>query len=180
VFNNSSRGHDALVQFVHDWRAVPIEDWLGWMASRVGPTPPAVGSTPSRQRPPLQVLSETAHLEAVHAALKHWHLPAAFEANPLLQTRLVRTARAGEESPSTTLRRLILCETERLSGRPKDTKFLRALELTYLRPAGSQELAAERLGLPFGTYRYQLRTALARIAQQLWQQETQAQAPTPD
>lgn len=166
--------------FVHDWRAVPIEDWLGWMASRVGPTPPAAGSTPSRQRPPLQVLSEAAHLEAVHAALKHWHLPAAFEANPLLQTRLVRTARAGEENPGTTLRRLILCETERLSGRPKDTKFFRALDLTYLRPAGSQELAAERLGLPFGTYRYQLRTAVARIAQQLWQQETQAQAPTPD
>lgn len=164
------------VIFVHDWRAVPIDEWLGWMASRMGPTPPATGSCPSHRRPPLCVLSEAEHRDAVQAALKHWHLPATFEANPLLHTRLVRTARSGDESPAATLRRLILLATERLSGRPRDTKFFRALDLTYLRPAGSQELAAERLGLPFGTYRYQLRTALARIAQQLWQQETS----TPD
>ena len=57
-------------------------------------------------------------------------------------------------------------------ARPRDAKFWRALELTYFRPAGSQELAAERLALPFGTYRYQLATGIERVVQTLWTQET--------
>ena len=55
--------------------------------------------------------------------------------------------------------------------RPRDARFGRALELTYVRPAGSQELAAERLGIPFGTYRYQLATGIERIARALWERE---------
>jgi len=58
----------------------------------------------------------------------------------------------------------------------RDRKFLRAIELTYLKPAGSQERAAERLGLPFGTYRYQLGKGLAQLACALWSREMSGEA----
>jgi hypothetical protein len=62
----------------------------------------------------------------------------------------------------------LLEQAQALRERPRDAKFWRALELTYFRPAGSQEIAAERLGVPFGTYRYQLATGIERVAQALW------------
>ncbi len=58
----------------------------------------------------------------------------------------------------------------------RDRKFLRAIELTYLKPAGSQEQAAERLGLLFGTYRYQLGKDLAQLACALWSREMSGEA----
>jgi hypothetical protein len=48
---------------------------------------------------------------------------------------------------------------------------LGALEHTYLLPTPGQEAAAELLGLPFSTYRYQLSAAIARITDWLWQRE---------
>ena len=79
---------------------------------------------------------------------------------------------AQAEAAGDALRRLLVETVEALKTRPRDAKFGRALELTYVRPAGSQELVAERLGLPFGTYRYQLATGIDRVAQTLWAQET--------
>jgi len=52
-------------------------------------------------------------------------------------------------------------------------KLYRALECTYLAPAATQELAAERLGLPFNTYRYQLAAAVKRVSDSLWRRELQ-------
>jgi hypothetical protein len=56
-------------------------------------------------------------------------------------------------------------------------KLYRALDCTYLSPAATQELAAERLGLPFNTYRYQLAAAVKRVTETLWQRELQADTP---
>ena len=42
---------------------------------------------------------------------------------------------------------------------------------TFLQPAATQELAAERLGLPFSTYRYHLAGGIRRVTEQLWQRE---------
>ena len=39
---------------------------------------------------------------------------------------------------------------------PRDAKLQRALARTYVRPAQTQELAADALGLPFSTYRRHL------------------------
>ena len=60
---------------------------------------------------------------------------------------------------------------------PRDDKLLRALERTYLRPAPTQEAAAELLGLPFSTYRRHLSQGVARIVAWLWDHEVYGSAP---
>lgn len=157
--------------FAHDWRAVPMNLWLNKLGASqvpVGQSRPAteIGLT-------VQVLTEQRFKEAVQDALKRWQDPLELGRNPLLQSGLVHTARLPAEEAATTLRRLITAAGDRLANHPRHAKFLKTIELTYWRPAGSQELAAERLGLPFGTYRYQLRMAIDRLSQALWHQETQ-------
>jgi hypothetical protein len=39
---------------------------------------------------------------------------------------------------------------------------------TYFQPAATQESAAERLGLPFSTYRYHLARGIERMVEWLW------------
>jgi len=66
---------------------------------------------------------------------------------------------------------LICGAANALRGSPRSEKLFRALDATYLRPAATQELAAEHLGLPFNTYRYQLNAAIDRVTNALWEQE---------
>lgn len=54
---------------------------------------------------------------------------------------------------------------------PKEEKFYRALRHIYLRPALTQERAADLLNLPFSTYRRHLEAGIERIADALWQRE---------
>ena len=108
----------------------------------------------------------------VRDALRAFNDKAALMASPLNASALVHGCRRDSEGPADTLRRLLTETVRALGDRPRDAKFSRALELTYLRPAGSQELAAERLGVPFGTYRYQLTTGIERVVQALWARET--------
>jgi hypothetical protein len=42
---------------------------------------------------------------------------------------------------------------------------------TYLRPAATQEAAADALGLPFSTYRGHLARGIERVIDWLWQRE---------
>jgi hypothetical protein len=51
-------------------------------------------------------------------------------------------------------------------GRPR-----RAVDVTFLRGAPTQEAAAERLGLSFSTYRRQLERGIAAVADYLWTRE---------
>jgi len=60
---------------------------------------------------------------------------------------------------------------ETLNAAPKDEKFARALLYTFFQPAATQESAAERLGLPFSTYRYHLARGEDRIVEWLWSLE---------
>lgn len=143
--------------FVHDWRATPLTTWLGLM-----------GPGDTTQAPSL---TEPDFVAAVHESLRHWHDSAQLGLNPLMHSRLAQASRRPDETTQDSLRRAILLTAKSLSSHPKHAKFIRAIELTYWRPVGSQELAAERLGLPFGTYRYQLRTAIARLAAALYLRE---------
>jgi hypothetical protein len=54
---------------------------------------------------------------------------------------------------------------------PGNERLYRALACTFFEPAATQELAAERLGLPFSTYRYQLAGGLRRVTERLWRRE---------
>ena len=99
----------------------------------------------------------------------------ALAANPLLRSRLASEHAGGEPSAST-LQALVREATETLRGNPRDEKRYRAILHTYLKPAATQELAAERLGLPFSTYRYQLGSGIERVTQLLWQRELSGSA----
>ena len=62
-----------------------------------------------------------------------------------------------------------------LARHPRDDKLLRAVDRTYLRPAGTQEAAAAVLGLPFSTYRRHLTQGMTRIVSWVWDQEVYGQ-----
>jgi hypothetical protein len=66
------------------------------------------------------------------------------------------------------LRAVLIEAAELLHGHPRDEKLFRAVDRTYLRPAPTQERAAELLGLPFSTYRRHRRDGLDRIVETLW------------
>jgi hypothetical protein len=74
------------------------------------------------------------------------------------------------------LRRLLEAAVETLRSHPRDEKLYRAVWHTYFEPAESQELAAERLGLPFSTFRYRLKGGVERVIELLWEQDTQGGA----
>jgi hypothetical protein len=143
--------------FTHDWRQVAIEPWLELMAGReldAGFEPPATATE--------LALSQTEFTAAVRAALRDLHRPDALAANPLQRTRM---ARGGD------LTGLIEQAVAALRADPRDAKLARALDRTYLRPAPTQERAAELLDLPFSTYRRHLARGTERVASWLWQRE---------
>jgi hypothetical protein len=155
--------------YLHDWRREPIEQWLGVMADREINTEPAPRQAPA----PAQRWSRPDFERAVRDALRLYCDRSSLEASPLAASMSVSAARTEGERPGATLQRVLMEAAQKLRERPRDQKFWRALELTYFRPAGSQELAAERLGLPFGTYRYQLATGIERVVQAMWAREAE-------
>jgi hypothetical protein len=151
----------------HDWRAEPADRWLEIMGEREiaseAPPPPSSGQSP------VQVLSRPDFEQAVRQALKDYHRPQGLASNPLLRSRLVLDRNSGD--PVESLRQLVMDAAESLNGSPNDEKLYRAINRTYLKPAPSQEQAAELLGLPFNTYRYHLSGGLRRITDELWKIE---------
>jgi hypothetical protein len=109
-------------------------------------------------------LEKTSFTEAVKNALRDYHQPSALLGNPLLR----QLPTAADQNPSQALRLVLWQEAQQLLRLPKEEKFYRALEATYFEPAQTQELAAERLNVPFGTYRYQLQKATERLCELLW------------
>ena len=79
--------------------------------------------------------------------------------------------RSAELSAPEALRELLYEALDALRAEPRGEKLARALERTYLRPAPTQEAAAELLGLPFSTYRGHLTRGLDRVADWLWRRE---------
>ncbi|MFI8974973.1 ATP-binding protein [Nocardia asteroides] len=151
--------------FAHDWRRVGIPEWLDLTNDRVvepgiaRPTPPE----------PELVLSQPEFAEAVRSALRELSRGGHLERNPLLRSRVVR-ARSGPITGAA-LRELLVTIIESLRADPRADKLYRVLDRTYLRPAGTQERAAEVLGLPFSTYRRHLTQALDRVSAQMWERE---------
>ncbi|SFN17790.1 hypothetical protein [Variovorax sp. OV329] len=156
--------------YLHDWHAVPIERWLDVMVDReLGEERPMADPFAS---PAAARLARHAFDRAVREALRVLDNRSALASSPLTASTLVNAASDGSRPPGETLQQLLVEAVEALGRRPRDAKFSRALELTFVRPAGSQELAAERLGVPFGTYRYQLATGIDRLVAALWERET--------
>jgi hypothetical protein len=155
--------------FAHDWRTQPWDSWWDHLADRsidIEPQPEPSRETPETQ---LVVLSEPEFAASVRRALREYALPHELAHNPLLRSRLVREA-AGAD-PVSTLQALLTDALERVRAMPRAEKFARALHYTYIQPARSQEQAAERLGLPFTTYRYQLSRGTELVTRWLWERE---------
>jgi len=158
--------------FAHDWRTDPFDAWLE-EASRGG-ADERIADQPPRPLAALEVLSQPDFDAAVRKALRDYHRPT-LATNPLLRSRLVFEHAHGDPGASSLKALIAEAAAElRASRGARSEKLYRALACTYLEPAATQELAAERLGLPFNTYRYQLAAAIKHIVDSLWQRELRA------
>lgn len=157
--------------FGNDWRVLSPPDWLARLAQKetAGDRPLA----PPERGETLLVLSEPEFAEAVRNALRYLGEDAALRTNPLLRSRLVAgqgaSAAAGERL--TALRSVLRETAELLQGAPRTARGYQALLHTYLTPAPSQEEAADRLDLPFSTYRRHLAEGIGELTRLLWQRE---------
>lgn len=142
----------------HDWRAVPAPVWLDRLLS---------AGTPVEHEPELAVLSQEEFTDAIRKALRHLSKHGELAANPLTRSRLL----ADRADPAHALRELIEESIRELGRDPRAGKPHRALDVTYLRGAPTQEAAAELLGLSFTTYRRHLMAGIERICADLWRRE---------
>jgi hypothetical protein len=155
--------------FARDWRRIGGVEWLERMAEReLGDEAPEPGT--ERETAPVLALSQPEFADAVRRALRDLHRPDALATNPLARTRVVRERGAELPAPEA-LRELLHAAVDALRADPRGEKLVRALECTYLRPAPTQEAAAELLDLPFSTYRGHLTRGLERVVDWLWQRE---------
>ncbi|KOV59647.1 hypothetical protein ADK64_32670 [Streptomyces sp. MMG1121] len=91
---------------------------------------------------------------------------------PFLTTEPFRPlpgARHGQERPA--LVAVSAVERARMPPRVSRTAARDALTAGYFSGASTQEAAARRLGLPYGTYRRHLRQGLDLLCEVLWEQE---------
>jgi len=98
---------------------------------------------------------------AVRSALRDLADDAALGGNLLCSTRLA------DDGP--TLRAFVTDAVEALAA--PSPKQHRAVRTTYLLRVSTQEAAAERLHLPFSTYRRHLTAGIAAVCDQLWELE---------
>lgn len=155
----------------HDWRALPPLEWLDLLGQREVSSAPSYNIAPP---PTLDVLTRDEFCEAVRNALRDWHRPHDLRKNRLLRTRVVvnRAGRnAGIEERVTALQSLIREACESMRGAKREGKFLRALYHGYIKPAPTQERAAEAMDVPFSTYRRYLKSGLDSVADFLWKRE---------
>jgi hypothetical protein len=155
-------------QFAHDFRETPVDTWLEVVTERALeqdftlPPPHAAEAL---------ALSREEFDDAVRQALRDLHRPDLLARNPLLGVRLLRNHAGDREPDAVDLEALLSDAIDALRGHPRDDKLFRAVERTYVRPAATQELAAEALGVPFSSYRRHLTQGIARVGSWLWDRE---------
>jgi hypothetical protein len=120
--------------------------------------------------PSVPALSEAEFAQAVKQALRDVHERDALARNPLAAARIVAD-RGDGDPPGEVLEALLREAVASLGRHPRNEKLQRVLDRTYLRPAATQERAAELLDLPISTYRRHLARGVSRVADWLWQRE---------
>lgn len=156
----------------HDWRVRSPLAWLDLLARReVAPDAEVVAPAPET---PLIVLSQAEFSSAVHDALRDFARPIKLRENALTCARMV-VERVGPAAPPeermSALQGLLRDTVEKPQVSPREAKLYRAVEYTYLKPAMTQEQAAEELDVPFSTYRRHLKAGMLRVIDSLWQKE---------
>lgn len=157
--------------FAHDWRARPPTAWLDVLAKREM----SMGATPPKPTlPALAVLDKEAFAAAIKTALRSVTKPYNLTSNPLLDARLIADrvpTDADAADRVEALLALLHSTAEQLSASPSFAKGIRALDKAYLHPAPTHEQAAERLNLPYSTFRRHLKKGEAALIDRLWQLE---------
>ena len=153
--------------FAHDFRVVPAEQWLEVMGDRERAL-----DAPGCREPTVSLgtLSYPEFAEAVRDVLRNALRPDRLTRNPLLGSRIAR-ARGGPGTSPAVLVELVRDAADVMGRDQRDEKYRRAVDRTYLRPAATQERAAEVLDLPFSTYRRHLARGITGIVDLMWQQE---------
>lgn len=155
--------------FARDFRETSRRTWLELLRDRRLSDSEDVARLP-REGDRLLVLAEDDFADAVRDALRGLARPGGLDGNPLLRSRVVverLDGRRAEEALADLLERAV----DELADHPRDEKLQRALDLTYFRPAPTQEAAAERLGLPFSTFRRHLGAGIDHVTGWLWERE---------
>ncbi|WP_164540665.1 ATP-binding protein [Streptomyces abyssomicinicus] len=155
--------------FACDWRVTPLSIWFDRTQ------PGALTETPARPAAdaPAAPLTRAAFDTAVRDALRDWHRPDVLAAGPLRTTRMV-TGQPGfaAEHSGEMLRELLSDAVDALRADPRDAKLHRVLATTFFHRVPSHMVAAERLSLPYSTYRRHLQRGCERVCDILWQRET--------
>jgi hypothetical protein len=145
-----------------DWRRLTPDAWMDLMNERertgAGGPPPA-----HLLRPP--PLGRDAFAAAVRSGLRDLHRDDRLATNPLMGTRL---AQGPAGAVVAALRSSLVRAVAEIGRQPRGARLRRVLDRTFIRPAPTQEAAAEVLGLPFSTYRRHLASALDDLVQLLW------------
>lgn len=152
--------------FSHNWVTGPVSTWQTEI-KRVEIDSPQRDTAGLKQA---VTLSEAKFAEATRQALRDYTRPDLLAANPLLRSTLLPVTEQTPAALQTVLRQAI----ENLNQNPKDARLYRALWHTYIEPQATQEKTAERLDLPFNTYRYHLTTGQERLIAALWRRHRSA------
>jgi hypothetical protein len=165
------------ILFGHDWRAVPPRDYLrviGDRAIRDDLDPREI----ARGRPIVyRALSPEDFAEAVRAALRAVRTPALLADSPLVGSRAIRTANGpgnvgdGGAAGGEAVLRALESAVDALRGAEHGERLHRAVATTYFKGVPTQEAAAERMGLPFSTYRRHLAAGVDQVVDWLWKRE---------
>lgn len=161
--------------FVHDWRIMPVQEWLSLLSAAEVTKPNQIISPPLQNRPIVLSHAEFAH--EVRAVLRKFQSPSALHQSPLLQSRLVflRTGPDATISEQVAeLRATVQEACSEIEASPREAKSYRAIYHTYLNSGSTQEQVAEELDMPFSTYRRHLTAGVARLTEILWQKDTNA------
>lgn len=144
--------------WIRDWQRLPFWTWMGGafeleMQAELQPEG-AVSLTG-----PAAPLSPVERAEALRRALRDFDSDARLSRSPLRAYLGCADLEA--------LRGELRARVAALEAEPRGAPLRRILEVTFLSGCPSQELAAERLALPFGTYRHRLRAAEALLVERL-------------
>lgn len=156
---------DGVAIHAHDWRRIGVDLWLERTAAR------ELGERLDDEPAAPTALPYEHFAGSVKQALRDLHRPSALLHNPLLGSGIARARRRAdpEASPERVLRGLVSDAAQVLKADPRNEHLYRVLDRTYLRPAPSQEKAAELLDLPFTTFRRYRDRAVASVSDWLWE-----------
>ncbi|MFF1343797.1 hypothetical protein ACFVYT_39210 [Streptomyces sp. NPDC058290] len=160
--------------YVHDWRRTPPLAWLSLLCERESAADPLAVAALAEPVGTLRVLDAETFAAGVREGLRGLGRVGGLRGSILLRSRAV-ASRAGQGSGpderAAALSALLRETAAELQAAPRDRRAHRALHHTYIQPAGTQQRAADLLGLPMSTYRRHLAAGVNRLTEELWRRE---------